>query len=149
MKALPAFFKKLRMTVANNKNRFIPNVLKSVTYAAIVIPCALNASAVTLAEQGNGCSNSGAVLGVAVNKCVPGCGAVLDGGDLVGKSLPVRGGDGAQDGAAFTPEREEMKNNDANKAANDGDSSGDYWDWYLYGALPLQMWLLILLQSNV
>lgn len=119
-KTLPTLLHKVWMNVAGN-NDMRSYCSRMLAYAAIVVPCALNASAVTLAEQGKGGGDGGAVLLDAIAQREHGGLVVLDDKNLVGKSGAVGNGDLAQTISMSAPKLQAVSGKDGKQSSSNAD----------------------------
>ncbi len=123
---MPTLLHKIGMAVSLDDNRKA-QFFRGVVLAAVVVPRALNAGAVPLAEQGKRGSDSGAVLLEAVGQREHAGSVMLEGKDLVRKGGTVGGGNGTHSVSTVTPKSEPVNGKRDKQGDRDTDEVNGFY----------------------
>ncbi len=144
MKCIKSIFKfwiEFWMTTTSSNKGFRINVR---AFAGILIPCLLQFPLVAFGQDRHDGIDCGFVFLECLCESAKTSIAISDVGDFISKRSLEFNDSRVNNVMVSTTQSKLMSNKNACKPADNSNDCGDYWDWYIYGALPFLIWLPIL-----
>jgi hypothetical protein len=144
MKCIKSIFKFLIefwMTATSSNKYFRINIK---AFSAILIPCLLQFPLVAFRQERHDGINGGFVFLEGVGGSSKVSVAIPESRDFARKLGLESTNSGTDSIMPTTTQSKLMSNKNARKSPDNSNYCGNYWVWYIYGVLPLLIWLPIL-----